>query len=69
MQVYLLPRKKRERDRERDGDREQGLAHLIKVVQGAPLPRYGPGQRVVVQIPGGEAGKGKSGTRSEIAYF
>ena len=33
----------------------EGLSHLLKTLQGAPLPRQGPGQTFFSQVPGGVA--------------
>ena len=35
--------------------KKRGLSHGLKSLQGAPLPRQGPGQRVVVH-PAGRGG-------------
>ena len=48
---------------------KRGLSHVLKALQGAPLPRQGPGQRVVVQPPGSAAEENEGGdeTRSIVS--
>ena len=46
-------------------NRVRGLSHVLKSLQGAPLPRKGPGQRVVVH-PAGHGGATKLRRRQGI---